>query len=406
MFRASLIAIGAMLVVSACGSDPPPAPSTGSVAPSATIAEATATPSPTPTPSPSADTAAAFKSAMSDPGFSASSTIKGEVEISADSASKAAVSGVGTYAITGTEDISEPDSHLTMLVKAPGAQPLEDIVAGGRTYTRTGNGPWFVVTPASTATSSQDLASFLRALGSIQDVGVETKDGQQLHHLTLGAGGSLPPAVLGFTGSAIRNPQVSVEFWAKDDGTPGVMEVKGTWQQVAGSSLADVAMTVDFIFSGVGQSVTVNPPATVWTLYTSKRYHLIVGHPSDWDVYPSPSAKLSDEFDSANGTVFLASRYGSRGVKLNALAHYDATTGLKTIYSHYRLEGVTTTTMGGSSAREIRFHGTFKGHKVYGIVVLTLKGSNFYEFDLLDAAGHEAADRTLAAQGISTFAFH
>jgi hypothetical protein len=342
---------------------------------------------------------------MSDPGFSASSTIKGEVEISADPASKAAVSGAGTYAISGTEDFSAPDSHLTMLVKTPNAQLLEDIVSSGRTYTRTGSGPWFVVTPSTTGASDQDLASFLRALGSIQDVGVETKEGQQLHHMTLGSGGSLPPAVLGFSGGAIKDPHVSVEFWAKDDGTPGVMEVKGTWQQVAGPSLADVAMTIDFDFSGVGQSVTVNAPATVWTLYTSKRYHLIVGHPSDWDVYPSASSKQSDEFDSANGAAILADRYGSRGVKLNALVHYDATTGLKTIYSHYRLEGVSTTSMGGSSAREIRFHGTYKGHKVYGIVVITLKGSNFYEFDVVDAAGHEASDRTLAAQGISTFAF-
>jgi len=212
--------------------------------------------------------------------------------------------------------------------------------------------------------------------------------------------------VLGFTGDSIKDPHVSVDFWAKDDGTPGVMEVKGTWQQVAGSSLADVAMTIDFDFSGVGQSVTVNAPATVWTLYTSKRYHFVVGHPSDWDVYPSASSKQGDEFDSANGTAILATRYGSRGVKLNALVHYDATTGFKTVYRDYRLEGVSTTTMGGSSAREIRFHGTYKGHKVYGIVVITLNGSNFYELDLLDAAGHEAADRTLAAQGISTFAFH
>ena len=432
----AITAVAAMLFVAACGSSSSPpasaaAPGTTSAAGPSTSAGQSANGSTTPasgsstpssgsgasaspstagaSPSPSAgsDTAAAFKAALSEPGFSATASVKGEVDITDHITAHAGgtVALSGSYAVTGTLEISAPDSHSTVLVRMPGGQTQETVVSEGRTYTRTGSGPWFVSPAAAGSSSSADLTSFLRALASVEDHGLETKSGRQLHHLTMSPGQVVPPALFGFAGSSIKNPVITLEFWAREDGTLAVMQFKGAWGQVSGSSTSDVSMTVEYDFDRVGQTVTIAAPDVVWTMFASKRYHYSIGHPSDWDEYPARSAKLSDEFDSPDGAFVTAYRYPSKGVKLNTLVRYAANTYLKRHFTHFALESVTSTTVAGMPAREIRAHGTYNGHKQYLIFILALRGSYFYEVDVFDVRGHEAADRALAAQEISTVVF-
>ena len=382
--------IAVALIVAACGSNPPPsaAPATESPSPSvAATASPSPSPSPTASPSPSNDVGAALIGKLTGPGFFAKSTIAGELDVAG-----------ARYGIVGSYDAAGVANHTVLTVQTPTGQAEETIYSGGTTYHRTGSGPWYAKPPTL---GSSDVSGFLRTVKTIQDSGVEAKNGQQLHHLTLPPGTSLPPSALGLTDPSITGATGTLEFWAKDDGTPAVMTEKASWQQTVSGSPVDAAMTVEFTFTDVGTVFTIDPPAQVWTTYTSAINHLSIGYPTDWDLFKSKKTGKFDEFDGPIYAYSTVGRYAAKGVNLNALVRYFA--AHKPSYvSKYHVDKITTTKMNGVSARQLLIHATYKGVKEYWVVVLALKGTYFYELDFIDKAGHEADSNAQANLFLST----
>ncbi len=386
------------LAVAACGStNPEPAPTS---APTSAPPSAAGSPSQSPSASPSASTSpSASASPSGDLGkvvldqltgfdFFGKSVIAGEYDAAAS-----------RYQISGTFDVAGLNSHQVLEIHAPGLVPQETVTVSGTTYTRAGAGPWFAKPPSL---DPPGLNGFLRTLKALEDAGVEAKSGRQLHHLTLPAGTTMPPAVMGLTDPAITGANGSIEVWAEDDGTLVVLAAQATWQQKnAAGALVDYAMKFEFTFSGVGTSFTIEAPEQVWATYASKIHHLSIAYPTDWDVYKSTKTKTFEEFDSPIYAFATVGRYASKGATLNALVRY-LTANKPSYVSKYHVDKVSSTKLGGVSARQMLVHATYKGIKQYWVVVIALKSGYFYELDVIDKTGHEADTKALAALFLST----
>jgi hypothetical protein len=381
-------------VVAACGStNPEPAPTTAatSAPPSASASpseSASASPSASASASPSVDIGAIVVDKLSAFDFFGKGAISGEYDIAA-----------ARYQITGTFDIAGLDIHELVFVHSPGAVADEAISVSGTTYTRRGTGPWYAKTQSLETSGIND---FLRSLKTMQDAGIESKNGQQLHRLVVPDGTTIPPSAVGVTDASVTTADGTIEVWAKDDGTLVVLRTKATWQQKnAAGAMVDYGKTVEFTFTDVGQSFTIDAPEQVWTTYASKIHHVSISYPTDWDLFRSTKTKTFDEFDGPIYAFASIGRYASKGVNMNALVRY-LVANKPSYVSKYHVDKVSSTKMGGVSARQLLVHATYKGTKQYWVVVIALKGNYFYELDVIDKTGHEADTKALAALFLST----
>lgn len=244
-------------VASACSGSPSPAP--------------TAAPTPTPTPAPTPfDVSAAFLEIVTDPDFAARIDVDGDIQM-----------GV-TAVMSGTIEGAGRDSHQTTTVKFGSVtQTTESIRVGGKAWTRTLPGPWLV----ASASSGNGLSDWLEGLETLEDAGVVTKNGMSLHHLIPDGGASVPPDVLGLDPAQFSDPEISIELYAKDDGTPALFVLGGSWVQTVNGQELTVNLDIDMTVSDVGETITVKAPDPddVWKTYTSGLGYS-VAHPSDFTV--------------------------------------------------------------------------------------------------------------------------
>ena len=244
--RLAAITLTLALAAAACGGGASAAPTSGpSLAPS---------PSPTPL-----DVAQAFLEIVGDPDFGATMEIEGTMEM-----------GVSAT-LTGTMTSSGDDSRsLTKIVIAGTTFETESITSGGKSYSRSSPGPWLAATTSADGGSSKDdsLAVWMRRLSQIEDLGVVTKNGTKLHHLSAGDA-PVPPGALGLDASAIKDPVVTIDFYAEDDGTPAVFAIEGTWIQLINGSDITVDFVMDMTITNIGSTIEIDPPDDVWTTYSS-----------------------------------------------------------------------------------------------------------------------------------------
>ena len=265
----TVLAVIASVAIAACGG------SAASSAPPAVPSQAPASPTAAPTPSPSAvDVAAVFVEHLSGPTFSATATIDGTMSV-----------GPVDGTITGEGVVSGDNSSMTLSIDA-GAfkQTTESIHVGDTTWSRQDPGPWLEDPPKPAGSSGTSLADVFRSATTLTDAGVETRAGQQLHHLRSSSGNEVPPGVFGLDSEGVKDATFTVDFYAKDDGTPAVMAITGKWTQVSGDTSLPAEMAFDMTFDDVGEPQVINPPEDVWVRYTSKALGYTMAHPPDWTV--------------------------------------------------------------------------------------------------------------------------
>jgi len=241
--RLGVAALIVALAAAACGGSTPSASPTASP----TIA-------PTPTPF---DVSAAFLEIITDPDFSARMEVDGTMEMG--------VSATLSGTITGSGD----DARSIFKIDVAGTTiETEEITSGGKSYARTSPGPWLEVPAQPGSTDDENLTAWLRTLDQVEDLGVVTKNGQQLHHLSAGDE-PVPPGALGLDASTFTDPEVTIDFYAEDDGTPSVFAIEGTWVQLVNGTNINVEFVMDLTISNVGSPIAINPPDDVWTTYES-----------------------------------------------------------------------------------------------------------------------------------------
>lgn len=186
-------------------------------------------------------------------------------------------------AITGAfESSGADDSASTMTFDVAGSKQVsESIRIGTQKWSRDNGGVWIL--DPKPADSTKSLMAYLKTLTTLDDKGVETKDGRELHHLVAPAGAELTAETMGLDPS-IQDADIQVDFWAEEDGTPAVMSIAVAWSQASGATTVPVEMAMDVDLAGFGTPVTIEAPADAWTGFTSTRFGYSMAYADGWSV--------------------------------------------------------------------------------------------------------------------------
>ncbi|MEO7663647.1 MAG: hypothetical protein ABIV26_00860 [Candidatus Limnocylindrales bacterium] len=373
--RRGLVLTAAVLFVAACGAASTPAP--------------TATPTIAPTPSPTPlDVGRAFLDIVSAPNFTAKITLDGTIEM-----------GV-TATMTGTMTGSGEDSQSQVQIAVAGTKvETETVKVGGKEYGRTSPGPWLISPPKPNG-EADSLNEWLRSLATIEDIGVETKNGRKLHHLSVGDE-QLAPAILGFDSPAYKNTVVTIDFFAEDDGTPAVFAVDGTWVQVINGQDVTVKFVLDMTLANVGSPVTITAPTDVWTKESSPLGY-VMAHPAGFAV------DHRDGYDAyvKQGVDWLYISPYTEGKGLSPEGFRDAIVELVAPDWGAPLETPSATTLGGVSAYFATYNYTYDdGTKETAFDVTATHGDLGWEISLFSVPGAETQDLATFQKYLATFAF-
>jgi len=370
------------LAAAACG----PAATTS---PSASVASAPPSIAPSPSPS-AADVSAAFIKAITNPTFKGSSDVTGTITF-------------GTFDgdADGTFDFNGGDSHTRITLSIAGQdQTTETISLGDNKYERTDDGPW--VEGEAQAADRESLSDILRAVIELEDMGVETRDGRELHRLQLPDGGEIPAEAMGIDASVLKDPKFTMEFFAEPDGTPAVMAVEGTWTQEVNGEDLDAEMALAFTFKDLGDDPGIEAPEDVWEVYTSETFNYSMAHPADWTV---KSSATGDEYQvGGQSFIYVAPQDIPAGMNLAGLR--DA------LIESYQTEfggdpeTATNAALDGNPAVRLLYHATVSGNDVAFVDYAAIHGGLGWEVFIFTAAGGtEAEDIALFEDFVSTFNF-
>jgi len=293
---------------------------------------------------------------------------------------RVAISGEMTFdtislPITGVLELRPGASHTVItLASGASAQTSESTYVGGHKYERV-NGVWF---DAGTP-DSKGLGSTILGQGGFRDTGIETKNGQQLHHLELPTGSAIPPEALGFDDPAMGNAAATLEAWAEEDGTPAVMLITASWSQASGEVTMAATMTMELAFKLM--SVEVATPANVWARQESAIFGYKAAYPADWE-FQAGSADAADWFSGFDGSWIGVWREKTDGSSLSTITtwvsrHLDEFAGLKSS----KLDSNTAAKLAGVTARRLDYHGTADGEAVWETTIIAVSGSWAYFVD-------------------------
>jgi hypothetical protein len=173
---------------------------------------------------------------------------------------KMTVSGTDfTATISGTDKIHGKDSDMSMKLDmaatsaTPASSTVNDSIdVGGFTYTRTDGGTWTKTAKTSTTT----ITSVIAQVG-LADKGVESHFNQQLHRLE--STKTVPASLMFADTTGVTDANLTLVFWAKDDGTPAGMEYAATYTQTSGDTSGQVTMTLDISFDSLSGVTIVAP---------------------------------------------------------------------------------------------------------------------------------------------------
>lgn len=313
------------------------------------------------------------------------------------------ISGGGTEGtITGTlESSGGDDSASTMTFEIDGSkQTSESIRVGTKKWSREDGGVW-ILDPRPAATTN-NLMAYLKTLTALEDTGIETKGGRQLHHLVPPAGADLSPEAMGLD-SSLQDAVIEVDFWAEDDGTPAVMSIKVAWNQPNGGATLPVEMAMDVDLSGFGTPATIEPPEDAWTGFTSTRFGYSMAYPAGWSVSEGDG---SDVYSlEGQPYVYVTPQDITAGYTLDRL-HDD----LVAYYQENDIKALPDTdeeyAVDGVPARVLTYRFTNAAKtRVYLVDAITVNGATGWEIYLAQEQVNEEESRAFFDTMVSTFSF-
>ena len=366
--RAGAVILVLALVVAACGDTAPTPAPTGSAAAEASVTAETAPPAspsdpaPVATPEPSpVDATLAAAAALADPQL--------ETTVTVDATTKV---GKTTTHTTGTIDVAGRASHLVRTdATGKSKAKVETITANGTRYLKV-KGVWTDAGPAD----ETDLVSVLRGMTGVKDLGVETKDGAQLHHLQAPALGVIPRD-LALVTKDVTDVSGTVDAWVQEDGTPVSITIESSWKQPVGKKTVDASRTATLTFGEPLADAPIIAPSETWKFWNSKRYQYRMAYPDTWEA-KAGKGRFADSFYGGEEYAY-ASRARSGGVSL-AYINSHILSQLKSITNYKKLKVTSNkkAKLDGRPARRIEFRGTSNGETIYGQAIYAVKGAFWY----------------------------
>jgi hypothetical protein len=365
--RAGAVILVLAVVVAACGETGPTPAASGSAAPVASVT--TESPAPVSSESPAAvaspvppvDVTLAAADKLADPQL--------ETTVTVDATTKV---GKTTIHTTGTIDVAGRASHLVRTdATGKSKAKVETLTANGTRYVKV-KGVWTNAGPAD----ETDLVAVLRGMTGVTDLGVETKDGAQLHHLQAPALGVIPRD-LALVTKDVTDVTGTVDAWVEEDGTPVSMTITSAWTQPVGKKTVDASRTATLTFGEPLADGAIIAPSETWKFWNSKRYQYRMAYPDTWEA-KAGKGRFADSFYGGEEYAY-ASRARSGGVSLSYI-NSRILTQLKTITGYKKLKVMSNkkAKLDGRPARRIEFRGTSNGEKVYGQAIYAVKGAFWY----------------------------
>jgi hypothetical protein len=345
--------------------------------------------SPSPSPSPSPNVGALFLDQLKALS-TGSMTVKGTLTIA-----NVPVSVEGRY------DFSRGASYSTMTTSAAGTSETDETERWlGKEYERRNAGPWYpkeassAASPTPSSSGSSDLGAYLKSLTTLTDKGVVTKDGQALHRLSPPT--TIAPATLGFEGIGTT----AIDFFARADGTPVMIEIALDLSQGATASPQPLSGTMLFTFVPNAKPAIVAPKPVFATLVSSDGFSF--GYPADFEARSGETDCAG--FDGPNLEWVGACTHPKDGETLTgrsaAVVRALKTEVKATIASNVERE------LGREPARVITYTYTAKnGFEGFGIYVIAFHGSTGLDLTWESPVGNEAADTQTFGYVIDSFKF-
>ena len=383
--RVQLIALAAGLAVAACQTAPPSSGSPAAATPGPSTPEVTSGPSPS---AAAVDVVPLFAAAMQ--GLSS-----GVVSMDGN-----ATVGPIKVTISATSSFDGPDSKgRTTTTVGGNATTVETVKVAGKSYAKTGEGPWLeVATPPS-----KDFTTALKdASRSLTDKGTSTRAGKSVHELVASSGSAFDPSVFLASATGVSDVGGTTTFYCEDDGTPVGATIDVTWKQAVGGQTLDGTMTFEIDFSSLGSGQAISAPEGVWSRLSVEKRGYSIGHPSDYDY----TAKQGfDYFFGPDESFYFASRADTQGFTLNLITRGEINSFKSTLKTKTVSNG--DITVGGLPGRLISATGTNAqlGGKVVLYEAITVKGKFAYFIAWVSKVGNEAADLAMFRQVVATFQF-
>jgi hypothetical protein len=347
----------------------------------------TVAPTPSPTPSP-ADVSAAFLKAVSDPGFTAKGTITGTVTLGPTAGQ---VTGVGAF--SGADS-----SGTTTISVGTFKQTTDSVTVGDKSWTRIPPGPWLEDEPD--ADDNKGMGDVLTSIKSVTDLGVESKGGQQLHHLQATGGGTITADAVGFDVEGATDAKFTLDLYATADGTPAIMTVSGSWTQGTGTTALPITVDFDMALTNVGQPQAITPPDTadVWIRNESTKLGYVMAHPPGWTV--KSEADSDTYLLDGQGYVYVVT------TKFTGTTAAFATELKKVYTKEFKVKETSDdpTTLGGQAAIRLVYEFTNEtGQDVTLVDDATVRSGTGWEVFVATTGG--LADVEIFDQFVATFKF-
>jgi actin-like ATPase involved in cell morphogenesis len=276
---------------SAAQTPPPPAPTEPATGPPATDPPATLPPA----------VESAFVEHVGDTGFRSLAAVSGTLTVAGRD-----------YPITGETRFAGRDTRTDLSVQVPdGTQQTSGVTAGGRSYSKVGDGPWVL-----RREQSSSLTDALLAPGGYRDAGQEDRDGRTVHRLE--PAGEVPSLVepLGLDSPEIASAQASMTVYAEADGTPAFLVFDIAWRQLTGDAEVPASMRLEMAMSRPPAPISVEPPTNAWLVRHSESLRYEMAYPPTWTTSFYESA---DWFYSNDGVEVLVQRAPAPSDDLGAI---------------------------------------------------------------------------------------
>jgi len=192
-----------------------------------------------------------FKARITSSDFQAQGPVTGSVTV-------ATFLGSTSGPVTGTFKVKGGDSAYSISSKILGiGGTIDTIAVGDWAYSRTNGGEW-TRAPASGKT----LQTLVESGIVLTDVGVETRFGRQLHHLTVADMAGVDLSAFGIPiGSGQENLAVGLSFWAEADGTPAGLSIQASFDQKVLNLPSHETVALDITIDSLS-GVTITPPTS------------------------------------------------------------------------------------------------------------------------------------------------
>lgn len=397
-----LLAVLCAPLVAACGTSEPP-PSTAATSASST-SSAGAPPNPSagppsataqaPSASPDAsdvDVVAKTLALIGNRSFTARSSVTGTLTV-----------GSASRPIQGTYDLNAVGFSRALTI---GRDPEQRFVLVRlQARASTGNQPWFEV---AVPNPRIDLAATLAAVGTLTEVGIESKGGRSMHHLTA-PDARLAPGAIGVESPTTAVTAGTVELWVADDGTPGWIRTTSKWTHGVGKASVDASMTLDFALSDVGSSIVISVPEPAWFVEISKRYRYSIGRPYNWS-YKAGTGPYRDTIStitsvSTGATTLYVYSSSSGGHSLGQWVDSIKRSHPAGV-TNFKFGSSKSTKLVGEPARRLEYRQTFRGHKEWDIEIVAIHSHRLYSLDWASVHPFTPDDELRLGQFLSTFAY-